>query len=146
MVEKVRADIKAAEDAAARHCKQWHVLNVRSYDMTRTHTTGVGGVAELFIKLAGGIDVATEAGLPDHADLEPEAIGQLNAEVIFGLERWWVDGKDGVAHHQALPGVGETPAAKEGRIIPVQNLSIHPSWRMPGHAAEIAEALAGLPC
>lgn len=146
LIAQMRADEAAARRAAAEQCKQRRVLNFRSVASGKTFVTGKLSVGELFVELTGSVDVGSEAGFEGFAEPEPEAVQRLNPEVIFGLDEHWDNGKDGVAYHRDLPGLAGTEAAETGRIFPVQNLSVATSWRLPGHARELAERLARLEC
>lgn len=146
LIAQMREQQQAAQRATEQQCKQWRVLNYRAV-ASGAFVTGKGSVGELFVKLTGGLDLATAAGLEDFAKPEPEAIRQLRPEVIFGLQQYWAEGKDGVAFHRDRPGLAGTPAAEASRIFPVQNLpSVGTTWRLPGHARELAERLAELEC
>lgn len=81
---------------------------------------GKGSGADAMIAAAGGVDVGAEAGLEAFTPLTAEALASLKPDVLLvmtkGLES--VDGVDGLV---ALPGVAQTPAGRDGRVIAVDD-------------------------
>ena len=106
---------------------------------------GQGSGADDVIRAAGGIDVGREQGLGPFTPLTPETLAATDVDVILvmtrGLES--VGGIDGLL---ALPGVAQTQAARERRVIAVDDdvlLSFGP--RTPALVDRLADALADLP-
>lgn len=81
---------------------------------------GAGSGADALIAAAGGVDVGAEAGLEAFTPLTAEALASLNPDILLvmtaGLES--VDGVEGLL---ALPGVAQTSAGKDRRIIAVDD-------------------------
>lgn len=81
---------------------------------------GKGSGADDLIAAAGGIDVGAESGLEAFVPLTPEALVAADPDTILvmtkGLES--VGGIDGLL---ALPGVAQTTAGREGRVIAVDD-------------------------
>ena len=81
---------------------------------------GQGSGADALIAAAGGVDAGAEAGLEAFTPLTAEALVSLDPDVLLvmtgGLES--VGGKEGLA---ALPGVAQTTAGRERRIIAVDD-------------------------
>lgn len=81
---------------------------------------GKGSGADAMIGAAGGVDVGAEAGLDAFTPLTAEALASLKPDVLLvmtkGLES--VGGIDGLV---ALPGVAQTPAGRDGRVIAVDD-------------------------
>ena len=81
---------------------------------------GKGSGADAMIAAAGGVDVGAEAGLDAFTPLTAEALASLKPDVLLvmtkGLES--VGGVEGLV---ALPGVAQTPAGREGRVIAVED-------------------------
>jgi iron complex transport system substrate-binding protein len=81
---------------------------------------GKGSGADDLIAAAGGIDVGAEAGLDAFVPLTPEAVAAADPDVILvmtkGLES--VGGIDGLV---GLPGVAQTTAGRERRVIAVDD-------------------------
>lgn len=81
---------------------------------------GAGSGADALIEAAGGIDVGAQAGLDPFTPLTAEAIAELDPDILLvmtkGLES--VNGIDGLL---ALPGIAQTTAGREGRVIAVDD-------------------------
>ncbi len=81
---------------------------------------GAGSGADALIEAAGGIDVGAQTGLDPFTPLTAEAIATLDPDVLLvmtkGLES--VNGIDGLL---ALPGIAQTTAGREGRVIAVDD-------------------------
>jgi iron complex transport system substrate-binding protein len=81
---------------------------------------GEGSGADALITAAGGIDAGAEAGLEAFTPLTAEALVALDPDVLLvmtgGLES--VNGMEGLL---ALPGVAQTTAGRERRVIAVDD-------------------------
>ena len=81
---------------------------------------GQGSGADALIAAAGGVDAGAEAGLEAFTPLTAEALVALDPDVLLvmtgGLES--VNGMDGLL---ALPGVAQTTAGRESRVIAVDD-------------------------
>ncbi|MEP1124483.1 MAG: ABC transporter substrate-binding protein [Ilumatobacter sp.] len=77
---------------------------------------GEGGGVDWLIEAAGGIDIADELGVVDHAPINSESLLVAAPEVLIVPERGLesVGGLDGLLE---LPGIAETPAGRSGRIL-----------------------------
>jgi iron complex transport system substrate-binding protein len=82
---------------------------------------GRGSTADVMIRAAGGIDAGTEAGIEGYRPLTPEALSAAQPDVLLllsaGLES--VGGEEGLLQ---IPGIAETPAAQEDRILAYDDL------------------------
>jgi len=103
---------------------------------------GAGSGADSLIAAAGGTDVGAEASFDAFVPLTAEALATLNPDVLLvmtkGIES--VNGVDGLL---ALPGVAQTTAGRDGRVIIVDDtvlLSFGP--RTPALVERLREALA----
>lgn len=102
---------------------------------------GSGSGADSVIHAAGGVDVGAEAGYDAFIPLTAEALATLDPDVLIvmskGLES--VNGIDGLLE---LPGVAQTTAGRDGRVIVVDDtilLSFGP--RTPALVEALREAL-----
>ncbi len=102
---------------------------------------GDGSGADALIESLGAIDAGTEMGLGPYTPLTSEALAKAAPDVLLvmqaGLDS--VGGMDGLL---ALPGVAQTPAAAERRVIAVEDgalLSFGP--RTPAVIALLREQL-----
>ncbi|MFM7599209.1 MAG: hemin ABC transporter substrate-binding protein [Actinomycetota bacterium] len=81
---------------------------------------GQGSGADALIAAAGGVDAGAEAGLEAFTPLTAEALVALDPDVLLvmtgGLDS--VNGVDGLV---ALPGVSQTTAGRERRVIAVDD-------------------------
>lgn len=81
---------------------------------------GQGSGADALIAAAGGVDAGADAGLEAFTPLTAEALVALDPDVLLvmtgGLES--VNGVDGLL---ALPGVAQTTAGRERRVIAVDD-------------------------
>ena len=81
---------------------------------------GAGSGADALIAAAGGIDVGAEAGLDAFTPLTAEALASLDPDVLLvmtgGLES--VNGMEGLLE---LPGVAQTTAGRERRVVAVDD-------------------------
>lgn len=81
---------------------------------------GAGSGADALITAAGGVDVGAAAGLEAFTPLTAEELINLNPDVLLvmtkGMES--VNGVDGLL---ALPGVAQTSAGRDGRVIAVDD-------------------------
>jgi iron complex transport system substrate-binding protein len=81
---------------------------------------GKGSGADDLITRAGGVDVGAEAGLPPFTPLTAEALANLNPDVILVMTKG-LESVGGVAGLTQLPGVAQTSAGREGRVIAVDD-------------------------
>lgn len=102
---------------------------------------GTGSGADSIITAAGGVDVGAQAGYDAFIPLTAEALATLNPDVLIvmtkGLES--VNGIDGLVE---LPGVAQTTAGKDRRVIVVDDailLSFGP--RTPALIEQLREAI-----
>lgn len=110
---------------------------------------GKGSGADSLIEAIGGIDAGTKAGLEAFTPLTPEALVASSPDVILVMEKGLssVGGIDGLLK---LPGVAQTPAGKQRRVISVPDgelLSFGPrtTGMMNGIAADLNAMVASSP-
>lgn len=81
---------------------------------------GTGSGADALIAATGGVDAGAEAGLDAFVPLTAEAVAAMNPDVLLvmtkGLES--VGGVDGL---ERLPGVAQTTAGQQRRVIAVDD-------------------------
>ncbi len=82
---------------------------------------GKGSVADAMIQAAGGIDAGTDAGIVYFMPVTAEAIVAAQPEVIL-LPESGVESIGGLDAVLEIPGVAETPAAKNGKIFVYDDL------------------------
>ncbi|WP_329138878.1 ABC transporter substrate-binding protein [Streptomyces sp. NBC_01476] len=84
---------------------------------------GQGSGADSLIDAVGGVDVATRAGIKGFSPLNAEALAKTRPDVIImmtlGLQS--VGGVDGALK---LPGVAQTPAGRQRRIVDMSDYQV----------------------
>jgi iron complex transport system substrate-binding protein len=81
---------------------------------------GAGSGADALITAAGGVDAGAEAGLDAFVPLTAEALVALDPDVLLVMTGG-LDSVNGVEGLVALPGVAQTTAGRERRIIAVDD-------------------------
>lgn len=103
---------------------------------------GVGSGADAMIAAAGGIDAGAEAGYDAFVPLTAESVATLDADVILvmtkGLES--VGGVDGLV---ALPGAAQTNAAKNRRVVAVDDTLLLSFGPRTGNLVDALSAAIG---
>lgn len=116
LAASVDADIAAATERAASESEhpKIGVLYIRGENVQLV--LGEGSGVHWMIEAVGGIDVADELGVVDNAPINAEALVEVAPDVLIvpqaGLDS--VGGLDGL---MALPGIAETAAGRNGRIL-----------------------------
>jgi iron complex transport system substrate-binding protein len=82
---------------------------------------GAGSVADAIIDAAGGIDAGVAAGIQGFLPITAEAVVAAQPDVII-VPQSGVDSIGGIDALLQIPGVAETPAAKNGRILVYDDL------------------------
>jgi iron complex transport system substrate-binding protein len=82
---------------------------------------GEGSVADAMIEAAGGVDAGSAAGIQYFMPVTAEAIVAAAPEYIL-LPKSGVDSIGGLDAVLQIPGVAETPAAQNGRILAFDDL------------------------
>jgi iron complex transport system substrate-binding protein len=102
---------------------------------------GAGSGADSIITAAGGIDVGAQAGYDAFIPLTAEALATLNPDVLIVMSKG-VESVNGIDGLVELPGVAQTTAGKDRRVIVVDDailLSFGP--RTPALIEQLREAL-----
>lgn len=81
---------------------------------------GAGSGADAMITAAGGIDVGAEAGLDPFVPLTAESLVALNPDVLLVMTKG-LDSVNGVDGLVELPGVAQTNAGRDRRVIAVED-------------------------
>jgi iron complex transport system substrate-binding protein len=82
---------------------------------------GQGSVADAMIQAAGGIDAGTAAGIVYFMPVTAEAIVAAQPEIIL-LPESGVESIGGLSAVMDIPGVAETPAAKNDKVLVYDDL------------------------
>lgn len=81
---------------------------------------GAGSGADSLIAAAGGIDVGAESGYDAFIPLTAEALASLNPDVLLVMTKG-VESVNGISGLVDLPGVAQTTAGQQERIIVVDD-------------------------
>lgn len=119
LVEEFEADLARAEEAAAEAVAasgRPKVLAMYLRGENVQLVLGDGSGIDAVIEAAGGIDLGTEMGVVDNAELSIESAVEAAPDVLLvttsGLES--VGGIDGLL---GMPGLAQTPAGRDRRVV-----------------------------
>ncbi len=122
LAARVQAEIDAAIAGAAGVAVRPRVALVYQASADTTLMLGPNSVMDGLFAAVGAIDVSPQAGVDGYAPLSAEALVAGAPEVIVtaerGLERY-LGGLEGLLQ---LPGVADTPAGRERRILVYEDL------------------------
>ena len=102
---------------------------------------GNGSGADDMIEAAGGIDAGTKANLESFTPLTPEALAAAAPDVILVMDKG-LESVGGISGLIALPGIAQTPAGRDQRIISLPDgelLSFGP--RTPDTLARLSDLI-----
>lgn len=107
------------------------------------HWLGKGSGADDLIRALGGIDVASELGVPNSRPLNAEGLVAADPEMFLMMSKGLasVGGLDGL---RAIPGIGDTTAGRHGCVVDMidhQILSFGPQF--PATLEALATAVYG---
>lgn len=121
LVAQVTSDITRARDLAQRITNPPRVLflYVRGTDVQQV--AGSNTPVDAMIIAAGGLNAGAEAGIVEFKPLSPEVVIAAQPDVILVLEKGLesVGGTDGLL---TIPGLADTPAGKQRRIVALDDL------------------------
>lgn len=113
---RTQQEIDEARALAAKATTKPRVVFLYLRGSTTQAIAGKGTGGDAVITAAGGIDAGTEAGIVGSKPLTPEALVAAAPDVILvltaGLQS--VGGVDGLLQ---IPGVGQTPAGQQRRVV-----------------------------
>lgn len=121
LARKTANEIEAARELAARTNDEPRVVFLYVRGQGTQLIGGRGSTADTLIRAAGGIDAGTEAGINGYRPLTPESLARAQPDVLLllsgGLES--VGGEKGLLK---IPGIAQTPAGREKRILDYDDL------------------------
>jgi iron complex transport system substrate-binding protein len=121
LAAQVEAEIARARDLANRITNPPHVLFLYLRGTDVQQVAGVRTPIDVMITAAGGLNAGAEAGIVEFKPLSPEVVIAVQPDVILVLEKGLesVGGIDGLL---TIPGLADTPAGKQRRIIALDDL------------------------
>ena len=106
--------------------------------------SGQGNEAQTIIEAAGGIDAGAESGIVGWQALTPEALVAANPDVYLVMELG-LDVIGGIDALLAIPGMAQTTAGRERRVIAMSDLYLLGFGpRLPEAIAELSAYLRSL--
>ncbi|MDB5197961.1 MAG: transporter substrate-binding protein, partial [Flaviaesturariibacter sp.] len=115
--KKLDADLAAAQAYVKGFPKSPRVMIIHfGQQRNQYFVLGTRGAANKMIQLAGGINVADTSGF---RNLSPEMVAQAQPDVILATD-FGYDRLGSAAKFMELPGIGLTPAAKNGKIFRIE--------------------------
>ena len=144
LVHQLEADLVTAEARAAgavARSGRPKVLALYLRGSAVQQVFGDGSGIDAVIEAAGGTDLGTEMGVVDNAELSIESIVAAQPDVLLvtttGLES--VGGVEGLL---AIPGIDRTPAARDGRVVALEDQYLYGLGPRTGQlVGELADAI-----
>ena len=121
MADGVDAEIAAAVDLAATTTSRPRVAVVYIASGDTILMLGGNTVFSGVLDSLGAIDVGPDAGVDGFVPFTPEAIAAAAPEVIITASRGF-DARGGLEGFLALPGIAQTPAGRDGRVLVYEDL------------------------
>ena len=81
---------------------------------------GKGAGADSLVEALGGVDAGTKAGLTRFTPLTAEAMVKAQPDVILVMDKG-LDSVGGVDGLLELPGIAQTPAGRDRRVVSVDD-------------------------
>ena len=121
LAARVEAEIAAARDQARRIANPPRVLFLYLRGTDVQQVAGRNTAVDVMIAAAGGINAATEAGIVEFKPLSPEVVIAAQPDVLLVLDKGLesVGGVDGLLK---IPGLADTPAGRQRRVIALDDL------------------------
>lgn len=116
LADRVNAEIAEATALAAQAQEQARVAFVYSRGPQQIFLFGSGTVTQALIEGANAVDTISDSGLPAVVPLTPEALVAAAPDVII-VPASGVGALGGMEAIAGLPGVGETPAGRDGAFL-----------------------------
>lgn len=118
IINKLDDDLSKADSVVKKYATKPRVLIVHfGQQRNQYFVMGTRGTADAMLKLAGGINAADTSSF---RDLSPEVIAREQPDVILATDFGWDRIGGSIDKFKELPGIGLTPAAKNGRIYRIE--------------------------
>lgn len=119
LVRRLESEMAEAERLVAEKQTRPRVVFIYSRGAGSAHVGGTGTPADAMIKMAGGENAVTE--FSEYKPLTPEALAAARPDVILVPARS-LDSFGGVEALLNLPGVAQTPAGKNRKIVAIDDM------------------------
>lgn len=140
-IERDLASAYALRDQVAGSAPRVLFLYLRGTSMQAV--AGANTPADTMITAAGGINVGAEVGIEEFEALSPETVIAAQPDILLVLEKGLesVGGEEGLLH---IPGLAETPAGRNRRIVAMDDLYLLGLGPRTGQAlADLVRAFHG---
>lgn len=118
IVGKLDSDLAKADSIVKKYPNKPKVLIIHfGQQRNQYFVMGTRGTADAMLKLAGGVNAADTSSF---RDLSPEVIAREQPDVILATDFGWDRLGGSIEKFKELPGVGLTPAAKNGKIYRIE--------------------------
>ncbi|MFI6391871.1 hemin ABC transporter substrate-binding protein [Nonomuraea sp. NPDC050547] len=119
-----KAEIDAAKASVRAGAEKPRVAFLYLRGQSKTYQLGGAGTrADAMILAAGGEDAGTAAGVKGFKPITAESMVKAAPDVILVM-KMGLDSVGGEAGLLKLPGVAQTPAAKNGRVVALDDLEL----------------------
>lgn len=118
IIGKLESDLAKADSIVKKYPNKPKVLIVHfGQQRNQYFVMGTRGTADAMLKLAGGINAADTSSF---RDLSPEVIAREQPDIILATDFGWDRLGGDIEKFKELPGIGLTPAAKNGKIYRIE--------------------------
>lgn len=119
LINRLEADLRTANEMLAGVKRKPRVLFIYARGAGALNVSGTGTAADEMIRLAGGVNAIT--GFANYKPLTPEAVVAAAPDIVLFPSRG-LESVGGVEGALKLPGISETPAGRDRRIIAQDDL------------------------
>lgn len=119
IIKRLETDLGEAEKIVASNNTKPKVVFIYARGAGTANVGGTGTPGDAMIKLAGGVNAVTE--FADYKPLTPEALVAAQPDAIL-LPSRALGSLGGIEGVLQLPGVAETPAGKNKRIVTIDDM------------------------
>lgn len=118
IIGKLDSDLAKADSIVKKYPNKSKVLIIHfGQQRNQYFVMGTRGTADAMLKLAGGINAADTSSF---RDLSPEVIAREQPDIILATDFGWDRLGGNIEKFKELPGIGLTPAAKNGKIYRIE--------------------------
>jgi iron complex transport system substrate-binding protein len=118
IVHKLDSDLARADSIVQQYLTKPKVLIIHfGQQRNQYFVMGTSSTADAMLKMAGGINAADTSSF---RDLSPEVIAREQPDVILATDFGWDRMGGNIEKFKTLPGIGLTPAAKNGKIFRIE--------------------------
>lgn len=137
----IRESLDATARAVSGVSPKPRALFLLNYDPSQMIAAGRGTIPDQLIALAGGINAA--ADITGYKPLNAEMLAFAAPDVVLTVEERW-DSMGGAEMLKRLPGMADTPAARDGRFVTLPGpLVLGPGPRIGEAVERLARLLHG---